>query len=153
LRDDIEAIVLWLLVVNLGVAFGAGIYESRFEVPRWRHLPPREWTNTGTRFWAFVTTGPLTLLTVASLVLVWGAGGARQDWWLVATALLVVERLMTFGYFIPTMARLQSSHSPVPAEVDATLSRWMKLNLGRHLLDLAAWLTAPAAFSTVGDQH
>lgn len=149
--DDVEAIVLWLLVVNLGVAFGAGIYESRFEVPRWRRLPPREWTNTGIEFWAFVTTVPLTLLTVASLVFVWGADGARQDWWLVATALLVIERLATFGYFIPTMARLQSSDSLAPAEVDTTLSRWMTLNLGRHLLDLAAWLAALAAFSTIGD--
>jgi Domain of unknown function (DUF1772) len=151
LADEVEAIVLWLLVVNLGVAFGAGIYESRFEVPRWRHLPPREWTNTGTKFWAFVTTGPLTLLTVASLVLVWGADGARQGWWLVATALLVIERLTTFGYFIPTIARVQSSSGLSPAEVNTTLSRWMTLNLGRHLLDLAAWLTSLAAFSTIGD--
>jgi hypothetical protein len=138
----VEDAVLWLLVVDLGVAFGAGIYESRFEVPRWKSLPTDQWTNTGVRFWAFVTTGPLTLLTIASLALVWSADGSRQDWWLASTAFLVVERLVTFGYFIPTMVRLQSSTGWPRDPVEATLARWMRCNVGRHLLVLAAWLTA-----------
>ena len=28
-------VLLWLFVVNLGVVFGAGIYEARISVPRW----------------------------------------------------------------------------------------------------------------------
>ena len=147
--DRVEDVVLWLLVVDLGVALGAGIYESRVEVPRWKTLPTDQWTNTGVKFWAFVTTGPLTLLTIASLALVWTAEGSRQDWWLASTVLLVVERLVTFGYFIPTMARLQSSSGWPRDRVESTLSQWMRLNLGRHLLVLAAWLTALQAFTTL----
>ena len=30
-----SAIMLWLFVINLGVTFGAGIYEHRIVVPRW----------------------------------------------------------------------------------------------------------------------
>jgi hypothetical protein len=28
-------ILLWLFVINLGIAFGAGLYESRITVPQW----------------------------------------------------------------------------------------------------------------------
>lgn len=28
-------ILLWLFVINLGIAFGAGLYESRTTVPQW----------------------------------------------------------------------------------------------------------------------
>ena len=34
--------LLWLFVINLGVAFGAGLYEHRITVPRWiTSLPER----------------------------------------------------------------------------------------------------------------
>jgi hypothetical protein len=32
---SIPTIVLWLFVINLGIAFGAGLYESRIVVPSW----------------------------------------------------------------------------------------------------------------------
>jgi hypothetical protein len=38
---------VWLFVINLGVAFGAGIYESRVVIPQWVNIPPREWPNIG----------------------------------------------------------------------------------------------------------
>lgn len=28
-------IVLWLFVINLGISFGAGLYEHRIEFPLW----------------------------------------------------------------------------------------------------------------------
>jgi hypothetical protein len=28
-------VLLWLFVINLGVAFGAGLYEARIALPRW----------------------------------------------------------------------------------------------------------------------
>jgi hypothetical protein len=42
-----KEIVLWLFVINLGVAFGAGIYEARDVIPQWANLPPLAWPNTG----------------------------------------------------------------------------------------------------------
>ncbi|SRR5690606_30296679 len=138
--DVLQQVVLWLFVVFLGVAFGAGVYESRIQVPQWRTSPPGQWADTGRRFWAFVTTGPLTLLTLASLGLVWGAGGAARDWWLLAISLTVVERIATFAYFIPTMVRLQAAGAG--AQVQQTLGSWATANYVRHALNLAAWLCA-----------
>jgi hypothetical protein len=65
-------ILLRLFVINLGIAFGAGIYEHRIVVPTW--IDATNWhpeiarrDDTGRRFWGAVTTLPLTLLTIVNL--------------------------------------------------------------------------------------
>src|SRR5262249_44346976 len=75
----VTKVLLWLFVINLGIAFGAGLYEDRIEFPqwlihavesgdRWNAQAARQ-ANTGLRFWVYVTTVPLTLLALASLVM------------------------------------------------------------------------------------
>ena len=150
MRKYVPKVLLWLFVINLGTAFGAGIYESRVVVPRWENTPPQEWPNTGIEFWAYVTTGPLTLLTLANLVAAWLERGPRRRWWLGAAAISVVERIATFSYFIPTMVWLMGTEGLPQAEVQAALSQWLLLDYGRHILTLAAWLAALKAFSLSG---
>jgi hypothetical protein len=140
-------ILLWLFVINLGTAFGAGIYESRVVVPQWQTTPPQTWPNTGLEFWVYVTTVPLTLLTLANLVAAWQERGPRRIWWLGASSISVVERSVTFSYFIPTILRLTVTEDLPEAEVQATLSQWLLLDYGRHGLTLAAWLAALKALS------
>lgn len=134
-------ILLWLLVINVGVAFGAGMYESRVVVPGWAGLPPSQWPNTGLLFWAYVTTGPLTLLTMLNGIAAWRSRAARRRAWLTAVAILVIERAATFGYFIPTMVGLMDQPA-TDAGVLSTLNQWMLLNYGRHALTFAAWVFA-----------
>jgi Anthrone oxygenase len=141
-------ILLWLFGLDLGIAFGAGIYEGRIVVRQWEDTPPQTWPNTGLEFWAYVTTVPLTLLTLASLVAAWRDQGPRRYWWLGAVAITVAERSATFSYFIPTMIRLMGTEDLSEAEVKATLSQWRGLNYGRHVLTLAAWLAALKALSS-----
>lgn len=145
------AVTLWLFVVNLGVAFGAGAYEHRIVVPRWIGSSPGRWDaeaarrdDTGRRFWAFVTTVPLTLLTVANLLLAWQATGDLRGWWLAAAAAALADRLFTFAYFIPTMIRLMAA--PNTARSVAVATRWSNLNYLRHAAVLIAWLAALRAF-------
>jgi hypothetical protein len=114
--SSISTILLWLFVVNLGIAFGAGIYEHRIVVPNWISSSDDSgvhWNaeavrrdNTGPRFWAFVTTGPLTLLTLANLLAAWKASGVVRGWWLAAALAALADRAFTFSYFIPTMIEL-----------------------------------------------
>ena len=77
--------LLWLFVLNQGIAVGAGLYEQRLVLPLWfvpSPVGPRVDTDamrridSGRRFWAFVTTGPLTLLTLVGLFAV---GSAEPD--------------------------------------------------------------------------
>jgi hypothetical protein len=148
MRKYLRDILLWLFGLDLGIAFGAGIYEGRIVVPQWEDTPPQSWPNTGLKFWAFVTTVPLTLLTLASLVAAWRDQGPRRYWWLGAVAITVAERSATFSYFIPTMIQLMGTEDLPEAEVKAALSQWRRRNYGRHVLTLAAWLAALKALSS-----
>jgi hypothetical protein len=150
MRKYVPKVLLWLFVINLGIALGAGIYEQRVVIPQWEHIPPQEWPNTGIEFWAYVTTVPLTLLTLANLVAAWLERGPRRNWWLGASAISVVERIATFSYFIPTMLWLQGTEDLSEAAVQAALSQWLLLDYGRHVLTLGAWLAALKAFSLPG---
>src|SRR5262245_29102217 len=83
MSNTLGSALLWLFVINLGIACGAVLYEHRIVVFRWvdrSAAPIVRWDahaalhdDAGRRFWAFVTTVPLTLLTIANLL----AAGAR----------------------------------------------------------------------------
>jgi len=137
-------VLLWLFIIFLGIAFGAGLYESRVVVPMWTSDPPASLASpdSGHRFWAFVTTGPLTLLTVANLVAALQTQGPARAWWLTAAIVTLVERAATFGYFIPTIIRLQRTPTLTQTAVRTALARWVRLNYVRNTLTLVAWIAA-----------
>jgi hypothetical protein len=153
-NPPLHQIVLWLFVLNLGIAFGAGCYETRVTVPQWfqpANLGTPQWNpraaraaNVGLRFWAYVTTGPLTLLTFASLLLVSNAPfEARGAWWL-AIAATLLDRVMTFAYFVPTMIALTRDDTQNAMQT-ARASRWVNLGSIRLTATLVAWIAALVA--------
>jgi hypothetical protein len=153
--------LLWLFVINLGIAFGAGLYEHRIVVPNWISSTPESgahWNadvvrrdDTGRRFWAFVTTVPLTLLTLANLFAAWRASGAVRGWWLAAGLAALADRALTFSYFIPTMIGLMAA-TDSPESV-AAATRWSNLNYLRHAIVLAAWLASLRTFALFNQQR
>ena len=153
-------LILWLFVLNLGVALGAGLYEARVVLPQWTRSPSGtgvHWnaelarrTDPGLKFWAFVTTGPLTLLTLASLASASRAPGPRGTWWLAAAVIVLLERVATFGYFIPTMVRLQRAGTVLESAVRTRVTRWLTLNHLRNAAYLAAWVAAMFALRAQG---
>jgi hypothetical protein len=153
--------LLWLFVLNLGIAFGAGLYEHRIVVPTWISSSPElgaHWnanavreTNTGRRFWVFVTTVPLTMLTLANLGAAWRERGPVRQWWLTAALVALAERLITFSYFIPAMVALTGA--PDSPESVARAVLWSNLNFLRHGLGLAAWILALQAFWKVAESR
>lgn len=156
----ISKILLWLFVINLGIVFGAGLYEARIEFPQWLIYSAQDgyrWSgeaarqaNTGVRFWVYVTTVPLTLLTLANLIVGWRAHDPIRAWWLGAAVVALVDRIFTFSYFVPTMVELMGD-GRVPQSQAVTMAlRWGQLNYLRHLIVLVAWLLALRAFSLLG---
>jgi hypothetical protein len=153
--------LLWLFVIFLGITFGAGIYEERITVPRWLSSSEgsgRHWNadaarrdDTGRRFWAFVTTLPLSLLTLASLIIAWRAPGPLRGWWLASAVFALGDRILTFSYFIPTMIRLMRAADS--AESVAKAGQWANLNYVRLTIALAAWLAGLKAFSLLYQNH
>jgi len=145
--DSVQEVLLWLFVVNLGIAVGAGLYEGRIVIPGFEGTPPQTWPNTGVLFWVYVTTVPLTLLTLANTYVALKTRGPRRRWHLTAVGIIIVERLATFSYFIPTMVGLMGAEGLTQGEIAATLSEWQLFNYGRHLLTLTGWLAALKALT------
>ena len=160
MSGTISTAVLWLFVINLGIAFGAGLYEHRIVVSRWVssgesgahwNAEAARQDDVGRRFWGVVSTLPLTLLTLANLFAAWRSSGAVRGWWLAAALAVLAERAFTFSYFIPTMIRLmRAADSPASA---AAAMRWSSLNYLRHALVLAAWLASLRTFALLYQQR
>jgi hypothetical protein len=157
MNQYIPEILLWLFVMNLGIAYGAGLYEKRIVLPQWFskseesefsvNSDAMRQTNTGLRLWAYVTTVPLTLLTLANLVVALQSQDPRHDWWLTAVVITLVERIGTFAFFIPTASRLMNAETVPAATVSTMVSRWVRLNYVRDALTLIGWLAALKTFS------
>ena len=157
MSTKVSTVLLWLFVINLGIAFGAGLYEQRIVTPDWIsgdgsqshwNAEAARHDDTGLRFWAYVTTGPLTLLTLANLVAAWKATGPERAWWLTAALVVLADRILTFSYFIPTMVGLMSAPDSLPSVAAAT--RWMSLNYLRHALVFGGWMAALKTLSVRG---
>ncbi len=153
----LSKVLLWLFVINLGIVFGAGLYEARIEFPQWLIYSAEggyRWSteaarqaNTGVRFWLYVTTVPLTLVTLANLVVAWRARGPIRLWWLGASLAALLDRVFTFSYFVPTMVKLITDENIPEQQAVAMAERWGHLNYLRHVIVLVAWLLALRAFS------
>lgn len=156
----VAKVLLWLFVINLGIAFGAGLYETTIVIPRWMSPGGGEdgylWNvqaarddNTLLRFWVYATTVPLTVITFANLVGAWRARGSSSNWWTVAALAALSERLLTFLYSIPTMMELTGEGVESGVEAEAMASQWLQFNYLRHALVLIAWVTALKAFALI----
>jgi len=157
MAESISRIVLLLFVINLGIAFGAGLYESRIAVPQWLRGSPEmgyRWNaeaarqaDAGLRFWIYVTTVPLSLLTLVSLILPWWTQVGVRNWWLAAAVAALLDRVMTFAYFIPTMIKLMQNETLPESDLVTKALQWVNLGYVRHAATLVAWLLALKAFS------
>ncbi|WP_080056762.1 DUF1772 domain-containing protein [Spirosoma aerolatum] len=142
--------LLILFILNLGTAFGAGLYESQIVIPHWfpKSVAGNYQVNpssigefdVGRRFWAFVTTLPLTLLTLANLVVAWQAPPHNRTLWLAAALIALIERISTFAFFIPTIIRLQNDKAPDVPKNSRLAALWISANYLRNALVLVAWI-------------
>ena len=153
---DFPSFVLVMFVIFHGVAFGAGLYEQRIVVPRWmgispegaRYLHPEAMRadDSGRRFWGFVSTGPLSLLTLVNCYFAFVSTGPVRTLWLAACAVTLVERIFTFAFFIPKAIGLMRGDASPTVTALHTAEKWRLLNWLRLLLSLIAWLLALLAY-------
>ena len=151
--------LLPLFILNLGVALGAGLYETKLILPLWfpksaesgyeANRQAMKQLDSGRAFWALVTTGPLTLLTIANLVLSWQSQPPSHSWWLTAALIALTERVGTFSFFIPTILKLQKSAHLPTAKISHLARLWISFNYIRNALTLLAFLSALQAFKSV----
>ena len=96
------------------------------------------------RFWLYATTVPLTILTLASFVVLRWTDTETRKWWLIAACAALGDRLLSFAYFIPTMLQLTSGAEP---NARAVAFQWSQANWIRHAVAIIAWLAALQAFA------
>lgn len=159
MMSHIAEMLLALFILNLGVAFGAGLYETKIILPLWFpkssdsgyrvNTKAMSETDSGRKFWAFVSTGPLTLLTLINLVLAWQSQLPGQAWWLAAALITLLERISTFSFFIPTIIKLQTTDQLASTQINRLIGLWIGVNYVRNALTLLAWGAALLAFSLI----
>jgi len=148
---NITEILLVSFIINLGIALGAGLYEIRIVLPLWFHKANSNYQvnveamrniDTGRKFWGFVTTMPLTLLTILNLVFACKAAAPLYGWWFSATLIILLERIGTFTFFIPTAIKLQKGENLPVAKTSNMIFWWLRINYVRNALTFAALLIA-----------
>ena len=147
---NITEVLLLAFTMNLSVAFGAGLYETRIVLPLWFHkttngnyrvnFEAMRNIDTGRKFWGFVTTIPLTLLTIANLVFAFQSTAPLHDWWISAAFIILIERIGTFAFFIPTAIKLQKGENLSVSKTTSLVSWWIRLNYVRNAFTLVALL-------------
>ncbi len=147
---DWQWFALFAFAIFHGIAFGAGLFEQLIVVPRWMgsaSLDPEAMRadDTGRRFWAFVTTGPLTILTLINLYFAFTSAPPLRTLWTAACGVTVIERVFTFTFFIPKALELMRSDAASASALQIA-ARWRSLNWLRLLLSFVAWLLALLAF-------
>jgi hypothetical protein len=150
------SIWLWLLVIFVGIQFGAGLYEKRVVVPQWAGLPAEQVIGeieasgmkaAGRAFWPFVSP-PVALLAVVNLVLARRSKAPNRRWWVAGAALMVVYAVFSYGFFVPQMLRLQASGATWPqGRIESLVDWWTGLNYLRATIGAAGWLCALRALS------
>ena len=156
MSHDYQPFVLLLFVIFGGIAFGAGLYEQRVVVPRWMgnapdgtpylHPDAMRVDDSGRRFWGFVTTGPLSLLTLINLYFAIASTAPSRTLWIAACAVTLVERIFTFAFFIPKGIELMRSDAASTTTALHTATRWRALNWLRLLFSLVGWLLSLLAY-------
>jgi len=142
------AIILLFLTVSLGL--GGGLYEVLVIYPGWKHdvhpltlrgkLELSGQIRAARRFWPIVSPAQV-LLGVINIVLAWKSTGAAHPYWLAASLAIFINRVFSFGYFIPVMIRkiMQPENIEVP-RLRAVVKQWIALSPIRVVVEFFAWV-------------
>ena len=153
---------LWLLVIFVGIQFGAGVYEKLAIVPLWANASADQvlaamessgMKRAGRAFWPFVSP-MVALLAVINLVLAWRSSTTYRRWWLAAGAAMTVYALASYGYFVPQMLSFQwNGEGWTASEIETFVTWWTALNYVRMTIGAIGWLCALRALSLSGTRR
>ena len=163
--DVLIEILLWVLVINMAVALGAGLYEAIIEIPQWYSISDGYYTWDNTRaldanvlhnFWTSFALIPLSIQCGLMWVLLWWTKGTVRKWFLAAAMVLLIERGLTLGHYAPTLVALLQNKIPDP-EISRAVMNWVQLNYVRQAALVIAFLTTLVTFALVrkgvGSRH
>ena len=150
-------LVLWLLVIAVGVQFGAGLYEKLAIVPLWSGVDPasvlpamREsgMYRAGRAFWPFVSP-VVGVFALVGVVVSWRCPPApARRVWLAGSATMLGYAVISYGYFVPQMLRFQANAASWDDDrIEDFVAWWTGLNYGRMVLGAIGLLLLLRALS------
>lgn len=142
-------IALLLLLLTVTLSLGGGLYEVLVVYPNWRHnvdpstlrdkLESSGQNLAAKRFWPLASPAQ-GLLAIVNIVLAYNFVGPAHCFWLFASVIVFVNRLITFIYFIPAIIKISKPENIAQTKLQAMVNRWTALSPLRLLPELAAWL-------------
>ncbi|BDH57876.1 DUF1772 domain-containing protein [Tsukamurella sp. PLM1] len=153
-----RVVLLALLVVFVGIQFGAGLYEKLAIVPLWAEAPPGDafeanaesgFRTAGRVFWPFVSP-VVAVLAVANVVAGSKHRGSGRRWWLAGALLMVAYAAFSYGYFVPQMLVFQSDGASWDAaRIETFVHEWTSRNYLRMLIGAGGWGSAVIALAMI----
>jgi hypothetical protein len=151
------AIVLLFLTVTLGL--GGGLYEILVIYPGWKHdvnpltlrakLESSGQFLAAKRFWPIVSPAQV-LLSVINVLLAWNYTGGARAYWLAAGVAVFINRVITFGYFIPVMIRKIMQPETIEAtRLRGIVRQWTALSPIRLVIEVFAWVLLVVALMRI----
>jgi hypothetical protein len=151
-RRRVAGALLTVARIGQAQAFFGNVYEAVVKVPHTfahnRSLAGKSPLRPGSPTLYFVPAGPVTL--VASVGALVAGGRDRRPWLATSTAAGAVAGLLT-AYVVTRVNNRLFFDAEAPADRDALLRRWYRLNGVRLSLLGVAWFAAERARST-GDR-
>lgn len=151
----IDIISLLLLLFTITFTLGGGLYEVLVIYPNWKHdvdpntlrakLESSGQLKAGNRFWPLFSPAQV-LLSIVNIVLAYKYSGEAHDYWLSASIIVFITRVITFAYFIPVMIRYIMEPEKVEAtKLKAIVKQWTALSPLRLLPEFIAGCLLVAA--------
>ncbi|MFC9997397.1 DUF1772 domain-containing protein [Nocardia sp. NPDC127526] len=147
-----------MLVIFVGIQFGAGWYEKLAIVELWSAASPEQVLATmeesgmhraGRAFWPFVSP-VVALFAVVNLIIAWRTPALNRTWWLAGAATMTVYAVFSYAYFVPQMLMFQSGGGDwSPDRIDTFVTWWTGLNYVRMAIGGIGWLCLLRALSLV----
>ena len=151
----IATISILLLLLTVTFTLGGGLYEVLVIYPNWKHevqpdtlsakLESSGQNNAGKRFWPLFSPAQ-ALLSIINMVLAYNYTGPAHNYWLAAAIIIVINRVITFSYFIPVMLKYIMKPETMETErLKSIVKTWTGLSPLRLLPEFAAWVLIIAA--------
>jgi hypothetical protein len=145
----ISIVTLLLLLLTVTLSLGGGLYEVLVIYPGWKYdvdplTLPGKLESSGQnlaakRFWPLVSPAQ-GILAIVNIVMAYNYVGPAHCYWLFASIIVFVSRLITFVYFIPAIIKISKPQHIEQQRLQAMVNRWTALSPVRLLPELAAWV-------------
>jgi hypothetical protein len=152
-RSTVVQMALWLFVLSASILTGGSIFEHVVLTPLWAGSPPEsitQWPYGSIQGKFFMVVSPLYgLFSLALAGVSWWMPRRQQRWALVAGVSGILVIVATMLYFLPILAKTQSTRGAGLSgeEITRLVSQFIAWNWLRWAVMISGWIAGLRALS------